>query len=333
MKPTAPSSLYRSSRRNWLKLAGMAGLAAFSPALRAGELTAGSTAKKRSIRLAHISDVHVQPERRAAEGLAQCLHHLQEQKDTPELILNTGDSIMDAIAEGAERTELQWKLWQKLLREECSLPMEHAIGNHDCWGLNRTKSGTTGSEPRWGKEWALEGLELSSRYRSFDRNGWHFIALDSIEPYEDTYRARLGEEQLDWLEKDLQAVPAGVPVLVMSHIPVVSPGGTLNGLKETPDHHIQLSGSLTHLDAKEIHDLFRRQGNVKLCLSGHLHIVDRAEYDGITYISTGAVSSGWWRNVRLDRFDYGYALVDLFDDGTFNYHYLPYGWKTAPENG
>ncbi|MCU0771537.1 MAG: metallophosphoesterase [Verrucomicrobia bacterium] len=287
----------------------------------------------RSLRLAHITDVHVQPELGAARGLAQCLHHVQSQPDAPQLILNTGDSIMDAIEAGADRTELQWNLWQKLLRDECSLPLEHAIGNHDCWGLNRTKSGTTGREPRWGKQWALEGLGLASPYRSFDRAGWHFIVLDSIEPYQDTYRARLGAEQLDWLKTDLASVPKGVPILVLGHIPIVSPGAVLNGVKETPDHNLELPGALTHLDAKPIHDLLRRQGNVKLCLSGHLHLVDRAEYDGITYISTGAVSASWWKGIRLERFDYGYALVDLFKDGTFHYQFVSYGWRTVASEG
>lgn len=308
-----------------------------SPRLLAdpGNKRGGATPNKagRSLRLAHITDVHVEPELGAARGFAKCLHHVQSREDAPQLILNTGDSIMDAIEVGAERTQLQWNLWQKILGEECSLPIEHAIGNHDCWGLNRTKSGTTGREPRWGKQWALEGLGLASAYRSFDRCGWHFIVLDSIEPYQDTYRGRLGSAQLAWLKKDLEAVPKGVPILVMSHIPIVSPGAVLNGVKETPEHNLEIPGSLTHLDSRQIHDLLRHQGNVRLCLSGHLHIVDRAEYDGITYISTGAVSSGWWKAVRLGRFDYGYALVDLFENGTFRYEYVPYGWKTVAQEG
>lgn len=338
MSHIAPSSHHPISRRRWLKLLGFATAAiSGAPWLRAGPGTEGrpilGSQAARSLRLAHISDVHAQPERGAARGLAQCLHHLQSQEDAPQLILNTGDSIMDAIEVGAERTEVQWGLWRKTLRDECSLPIEHAIGNHDCWGLNRARSGTTGGEPRWGKQWALEGLGLTSPYRSFDRAGWHFIVLDSIEPYQDTYLGRLGTKQLDWLKNDLAAVPKGVPILVMSHIPIVSPGAVLNGLKETPEHHLEIPGGLTHLDAKPIHDLLRRQGNVKLCLSGHLHVVDRAEYDGITYIGTGAVSSGWWKAIRLDRFDYGYALVDLFQDGTFHYQYLPYGWKTVAAEG
>lgn len=285
----------------------------------------------RSARLAQISDIHLQPELGAARGFAQCLHHLQSQPDAPALILNTGDSIMDAIAASEARTRLQWELWQKVLREECSLPMETALGNHDYWGIDRSKSGTTGKEPFWGKRWALEELGLARSYRSFNRFGWHFIVLDSIEPYQNSYRATLGREQMNWLEEDLAATPKATPVLVLSHIPIVSAGLLLNGFKETAARNLEVSGGRMHLDAAAIHALLRKHGNVKLCLSGHLHILDRAEFDGITYISSGAVSSAWWKGIQLERFDYGYALLDLYEDGSFHHQYLPFGWKTVAE--
>lgn len=288
-----------------------------------------STGSKRSCRLAQITDVHVQPELMARDGFVRCLHHLQAQKDAPQLILNTGDCIMDSMHATSPRTELQWDLWKQVWRNECSLPVEHAIGNHDCWGLDKLKSGTNGAEGLWGKNWAMDALGLARPYYSFDRHGWHFIALDSVEPFENAYKGRLGAEQLAWLKSDLAAVGKGVPILVMSHIPIVSVGGLLNSAKETEEHDLQIGGGSTLLDGRQVHTLLRQQGNVKLCLSGHLHINDRATFDGVTYITTGAVSSGWWRRVHLDRFDYGYALVDLFADGSFDYDYVPFGWKSA----
>jgi len=301
------------------------------PWVRAAGKAAMGTAK-RSVRVAQITDIHLQPELGAAKGFAQCLHHLQSQADAPKLILNTGDSIMDAMAQGEIRTKLQWDLWKGLLKEDCSLPIEHALGNHDYWGINRKKSGTSGEEPTWGKRWALDELGLEKSYRSFDRFGWHFIVLDSVDPFQNSYKAQLGEEQMEWLKQDLARTPKQTPVLVMSHIPIVSAGAILNGVEETPDRNLKISGGLMHLDSSKIHKLLREHGNVKLCLSGHLHILDRVEYDGITYLTSGAVSSSWWKGIRLDRFDYGYALVDLYEDGSFNHEYVPYGWKTVTES-
>lgn len=331
-KISAASRFASSSRRNWLKTFGLAGAGLLGARFVCGAAAAAPVAgaPRRSLRFAHITDIHLEPERGAHAGFVKCLHHLQSQADAPTLIVNTGDCIMDSMQQPAPRTRLQWDLWHKTLRDECSLPIEHTIGNHDCWGLNHAKSGTTGQEARWGKQWALAGLGLKTPYRSFDRNGWHFIVLDSVEPYENSYKARLGTEQLVWLKQDLAAVPPGVPILVLSHIPIISPGGLLNDAKETETHDLNVAGGLMHLDAREIHTLFRQQGNVKLCLSGHLHILDRATYDGVTYLSPGAVCSGWWKNVHLGRFDYGYALVDLFADGSFTHEYVTYGWQTVP---
>jgi 3',5'-cyclic AMP phosphodiesterase CpdA len=332
MKTPEKSNSLATSRRRWLQMMGMAGATIMVPNwAKASSKVAAGTAM-RSVRLAQISDIHLQPELGAAKGFAQCLRHIQAQANAPKLILNTGDSIMDSIATKEPRTKLQWNLWQKVVRDDCSLPMEIALGNHDYWGLDRAKSETSGSEPRWGKRWALDALELKSSYRSFDRFGWHFIVLDSVEPFQNGYRGRLGEEQLAWLKADLAATHKRTPILVMSHIPIVSGGLLLNDMKENKDHNIEISGGLMHLDAPQIHALFRQHGNVKLCLSGHLHVLDRVEYDGISYLTSGAVSSSWWKGIRLDRFDYGYALVDLFEDGSFKHEYVTYGWKTVAES-
>jgi len=332
MKTREQLTLAQTSRRRWFQLMGLAGATLLTPAWARAAGSRLTSTSKRSVRLAQISDIHLQPELGATKGFAQCLHHLQAQADAPQLILNTGDSIMDAMAEGEARTKVQWGLWQKLLRDECSLKIEPALGNHDYWGIDRKKSGTSGEEPHWGKRWALDELGLEKSYRSFDRFGWHFIVLDSIDPYKDSYKAQLGEEQMAWLKNDLTKTPKRTPILVMSHIPIISAGAILNGVKETSDRNLEVSGGLMHLDSAEIHKAFREHGNVKLCLSGHLHILDRLEYDGITYLTSGAVCSSWWKGIRLDRFDYGYALVDLFDDGSFQHQYVPYGWKTVKES-
>ncbi|MCS7090052.1 MAG: metallophosphoesterase [Verrucomicrobiota bacterium] len=321
------------NRRAWLR--GCFGLTLSLLGACAGLRTAAQEVpvakRRRALRLAHITDVHVQPELGAARGLVACLHHLQSLPDPPELIVNTGDSIMDAMAADADRTRLQWDLWRKILKAECSLPVEHAIGNHDCWGLNRKRSGTTGQEPLWGKRWALEALQLEAPYRTFERAGWHFIVLDSIDPWENSYRAYLGEEQLAWLRTELQKIPKIRPVVVLSHIPIVSAAGLLENARVSEDGNLTVGRALMHLDGPAIHALLRQHGNVRLCLSGHLHMLDRVEFDAITYITTGAVSSAWWRGVHKDRFDYGYAVVDLYNDGTFHYQYHRYGWQTVPE--
>ncbi len=215
------------SRRDAIKAAAMAagaaslaigsgasaGLAPSTPRAFTGE------PRKRTLRVAHLTDIHIQPELRAAEGFASVLHHVQSQKDKPDLIITGGDLVMDSLAVDEARVKLQWDLFSKVLKGECSLPVEHTLGNHDIWGWNRTKSKLTGAEAGFGKQRALDQLALTRPYHSFDRAGWHFICLDSISPdpnNPDGYIARLDEEQFGWLEGDLALVKPGTPTMIVS---------------------------------------------------------------------------------------------------------------------
>jgi predicted phosphodiesterase len=81
-----------------------------------------------------------------------------------------------------------------------------------------------------------------------------------------------------------------------------------------------------HIDGSKLHKLFRESGKVRACLSGHIHLVDYARMDGITYICDGAVSGSWWKG-KKDRCDEGYGLVNLYDDGSLDHEYVMYGWK------
>ncbi len=282
--------------------------------------------RRRVLRFAHMTDVHVKPEKGAGEGMAAALRHAQGLDDPPELIFNGGDAIMDALGATRERTQLQWDLWNSVLKSECSLPIEHCIGNHDIWGWYKKKSGTVGDEPMWGKAWALEAYGLAKPYRAFDRAGWRFIVLDSVQLREGggAYTAMLDDEQFDWLAEVLEDTGPGVPVVVISHIPIVSvvPAFFKDYFK---DHKTQVPGALLHTDMHRIKDLFYKHKNIRLCLSGHIHLVDRVEYLGVTYICGGAVSGAWWGG-DWHECEAGYGVVDLYDDGGFGYEYVPYGW-------
>ena len=320
------------TRRDLLKTAGITAAATvlIGPAGALARRSKPPAGVKRALRLAHLTDMHVQPERRGAEGLAACLRHVQSQADAPELVLTGGDTVMDSFAQDEARTRLQWELWKKVLRSECRLPVESCLGNHDVWGWNKKNSRTTGDEALYGKRWAMDIFGVDSPYRSFDRAGWHFVVLDSTFPHgEGSYEGRLDEKQFAWLERDLKATPAQTPVLVLSHIPILSAAVFLIGENEKSGDWI-VPRSYVHIDARRIKDLFYQHPNVKLCLSGHLHAVDRVDYLGVSYLCNGAVSGAWWRGKHYEH-DAGYALIDLYDDGSFGGEYVTYGWKPAKE--
>jgi 3',5'-cyclic-AMP phosphodiesterase len=317
------------TRRGAIKTAAGAAAVVWSGAglARAGESEDTVKNPRRVLRFAHMTDVHVKPEKGAGEGMAAALRHAQGLADPPGLIVNGGDAIMDALGATRERTRLQWDLWNSILKSECSLPVEHCIGNHDIWGWYKKKSGTGGDEAMWGKAWALEAYGLAKPYRAFDRAGWRFIVLDSVQLRDGggAYTARLDDEQFEWLAGELASVDAGVPVVIISHIPIVSvvPAFFKDYFK---DNKTQIPGALLHTDMHRIKDLFYKHKNIRLCLSGHIHLVDRVEYLGVTYICGGAVSGAWWGG-DWHECEAGYGVIDLYEDGGFGYQYVPYGWE------
>ncbi len=325
------------TRREVIKVSGLAAAAGwlgFGPATLLGGMGAGqpgagsaggAAGRKRVLRVAHLTDLHIQPEKRAGEGVAACLGFLAKLDPRPDLILTGGDLIMDSFAADDARTRLQWELLTKTLRDHAPCPVEHTLGNHDIWGWNKSGSKTTGQEPLWGKQRAIQTLGLSGAYRSFDRGGWHFVVLDSVQPEGDGYLGYLDDAQWDWLQKDLKAVPKGRPTLVVSHIPIFSATSILNG--GGGDKPTTIGYSVMHRDSARVHALMAAH-NVKLALSGHTHQLDRVEYAGVTYVCDGAVSGAWWDG-KKDRCDEGFGVFDLYEDGGHEHTYVTYGWRAG----
>lgn len=275
----------------------------------------GIVPRRRSLRLAHMTDAHVQPEKAAGAGFAAAMAHMQSQADRPDVVLFGGDNVMgvDSV-EGAERARVQLDVWKNVLRSELSLPHHCCIGNHDILR----------NHPIDGKKWAVEALELPGRYYHMDQSGWRVVVLDSTSPRGETYKGHLDEEQFAWLDGLLASTPRGTHVLVLSHIPILSAAVFFDGdLAEGGDWRVP--GSWMHLDAVALKDLFYRHGNVRLCLSGHLHLSDHARYNDTWYCCNGAVSGAWWDGAYHECHT-GYGLVDLFDDGSFENRYVTFPW-------
>jgi 3',5'-cyclic AMP phosphodiesterase CpdA len=51
---------------------------------------------------------------------------------------------------------------------------------------------------------------------TFDHKGVHFIAIDNVSDS----KARVGDAQIAWIKADLAALPADVPVVVLTHRPL-----------------------------------------------------------------------------------------------------------------
>jgi len=307
------------NRRDLLKAASLLPFVGTTPDLVVQTTPAVRT---RSVRMAYIGDTHIMPQRKPVNGVAEAFRHLQNQSDKPAFILHGGDVIMDALSRDKSAVQKQWDVWQEVVKAECSLPLEYCIGNHDIWGVADAKADT-----RYGKAWAMEQFGITKRYRSFDKNGWHFVVLDSVHPKPDGswYTGIIDDEQLDWLKKDLQQTDPNTPVLVLSHIPILSSTVLVFNDRNPAKHpDTQILGSLLHADSSSLVELLHKFPNVKAALSGHTHLLDRVDYNQVSYFCNGAISGNWWNSDTYHETKAGYALFDLYTDGTIERTYVAF---------
>ena len=70
-----------------------------------------------------------------------------------------------------------------------------------------------------------------------------------------------------------------------------------------------------HTDFFSLKKIFAAYPNIKLCLSGHIHLQDELDYLGVKYYCNGAVSGNWWKG-SFQEFAPAYAVIEVFDDGS-----------------
>src|SRR6202041_2274051 len=132
-------------------------------------------------------------------------------------------------------------------------------------------------------------------YYSFDHKGVHFVVLDSIGITSDrAYEGRVDGAQLGWLKSDLGGVSPATPIIVATHIPLVTAFSSYVPVSDPePKHH-----GLSVANAYEVIALFDGH-NVLGVLQGHTHINERVMWKGVPYITSGAVSGNWGHGTRM----------------------------------
>lgn len=277
--------------------------------------------KKRVLRVAHLTDIHIKPEKIAEQGLAEALSQVNAMADKPDFILNGGDTIMNAVSISKQLVKEQWACFHKLNLANNKIPIHHCIGNHDLYGW-----ALPGSNKNDGKKWAMDEYQLTKPYYSFDTNGWKFIVLDSIHPRKSVpgYFGKLDEAQFNWLENELiQAKDKHV--CIVSHIPILAVCTFFDNSKLQHNSWFVPDNTL-HADAFQLRDLFFNYKNVKACLSGHIHLIDYVNYLGTDYYCNGAVSGAWWKGDH-QQFSPSFIIMNFYDDGTTEREIHYYNWK------
>lgn len=302
------------NRRDFLCLTGAAGftLALNSPvrAESAGKFT-----------FLFITDTHLQPELNAAAGCHQCFQKARTIK--ADFAIQGGDHVFDSLGVGLKRAASLFDLYGET-EQVLGMKLHHTIGNHDCFGVYPA-SGISPSDPLYGKK--MFEARFGKLHYSFDHKGVHFMVLDSIGITDDrAYEGRISVPQIDWIIADLRTVPAATPIIVITHIPLVTAFNSYVPPPVQPFKH----ASLTVANAYQVLRLFEGH-NVIGVLQGHTHINEQVAWRGVPYITSGAVCGNWWHGVRMGTPE-GFTVVEV-QNGKLSTRYETYGFESvAPQN-
>jgi 3',5'-cyclic-AMP phosphodiesterase len=301
-------------RRSFLKTTVVAGAAAAFAGTAAFDSAAES--KPGSFDFVFFTDTHIEPELDAPNGCDMCFRKIAALK--PEFAIMGGDHVYDALSVNNQRADQVFDLYKKT-QQALEMPLYHAIGNHDVFGVI-AKSGVAPSDPAYGKKMYED--RLGRTYQSFDHKGWHFVVLDSIQPTEDRlWEGRVDDKQLSWLADDLKGVAQGTPVIGVIHVPLVTAFATY-----APTVTNQKYNTLTVANAPQVLAAFEGH-NVVAVLQGHTHVNEVVQYKNIQFITGGAVCGNWWHGPRMG-FPEGFTVVSL-RDGKISTRYETYGFRSV----
>jgi len=191
-----------------------------------------------------ISDTHVgfkgQANSDAAATLQQVIDRVNALQPRPAFVLHTGDQTHGQKA-GAFDTVAE------LLKGVKTGRTFYVPGEHDVF-LDGGKEYLS----RYGK-----GTVDGRGWQSFDYKGSHFVGLVNVLRYKGEGMGSLGQEQIEWLEKDVGGLASSTPIVVFSHVPLWAVYPRWGWVTE---------------DAERALGYLRRFGSVTV-LNGHIHQV------------------------------------------------------------
>jgi 3',5'-cyclic AMP phosphodiesterase CpdA len=212
-----------------------------------GEATA---APSNGLTFLQISDSHVgfdKPANPNAIGtLEEAINKIKTLPVKPSFVIHTGD--ITHLSKPSEFDDADRIIAQ------ARFDVHYVPGEHDF-----LDDGEKLYRERYGRD------AKGSGWYSFDANGVHFIGLVNVVDLKAGGLGNLGNEQLEWLEDDLQGRTASTPIVVFAHIPlwtVYQPWGWGTEDSARALDYLKRFGSVTVLNG-HIHQIMQKiEGNV-----------------------------------------------------------------------
>ena len=270
---------------------------------------------RKSLRLVFYTDVHAMARRGAADAVlmaATAINHSE-----PDIIIGGGDYIDGGFSASRDAMTPHWDIYMRMHRA-MQAPIYPAIGNHDLVAAQPEDGSDPNSDPR--RDYRRY-LGLSSTWYSFDTGGYHFIVLDSMSIVggELGYEGRLGDEQTEWLRRDLASTARTTPIIVTLHMPLLT-----SFYAATEGYSAAAPANRVMVDNVAVLGLFAKH-NLILVLQGHLHVAESIRWRNTVFITGGAICGSWWKGPRLGT-EEGFYVIDL-DGNQVDWQYVDYGWN------
>jgi 3',5'-cyclic AMP phosphodiesterase CpdA len=216
-------------------------------------LGAAASAAVSDFSFVQISDSHIGFNKDANKDvigtLQKAINKINALPNAPDFILHTGD--LSHLSEAEEFDALEQNLKSIKTGEIFYVPGEHDVIS-DNGALYRE---------RFAKK------ALGGGWYSFDKRGVHFVGLVNVLNIREGGLGVIGQEQLDWLKKDLEPLSASTPIVVFAHIPLWA---------------VYPQWGWGTDDAEQALGFLRKFGSVTV-LNGHIHQTVRKVEGNITF--------------------------------------------------
>jgi 3',5'-cyclic-AMP phosphodiesterase len=200
-----------------------------------------------------VSDSHIGfknvPNLDVAGTFQQALDKIKALPTPPAFVVHTGD--LSHLSKSDEFDTVDQLLKGAKLGEAYFTP-----GEHDTFVDNGQQY-----LQRFGRGAAGNG------WRSFDYKGVHLVGLVNVWNLRAGGFGVLGQEQLDWLKRDLEAVRDSTPIVVYAHVPLWA---------------VYPTWGWGTADAEQALTLLRRFGSVTV-LNGHIHQILQKVEGNVTF--------------------------------------------------
>ncbi len=232
----------------------------------------------------HYTDPHANLEKEANEIIKTAIEEMNNNE--PDFVVVTGDMVFEGDKTTIKQTRKWFNRYVSLI-DRLSMPVFHAMGNHDVAGIfyKEVMTNQAGYD-KW-----LYYSYFGPSYYSFDWGNYHCIVLDPNQFDKGIQYFQLSEEQALWLKRDLSFYEKDTPLLIFFHEPFNS-----------------------WADKDKIISLF---GDRKVRLfSGHWHFDVLLEHHGknIKEQVTGSLCGGWWKEDCADGRRGGYRFYQINGD-------------------